>query len=258
MEKQENQKVISSRDRIRDRYSKKFPERNFGEENEQNALDDLAIEELEDLDARLGEYRAHSQKLTDMFSGNPKAAQMFMHMVGGGNPIQYFIENFGDEFIDAMNSEEGKKMFLESQDKWLKKVADSKRMDEEAEKNFAESIKALEQFQQEKGLSDDEAVAVFEKVYKIATDMVLGIYTAETFQMAYDAMNYSNDVARAREEGEINGRNAKVEEKLRKGRAPQSMPPSLAGGASEPVQRVAAADKPEKVGAWGIPVYKRK
>ena len=258
MKQTENQAVRSSRERMKERYSKKYPNRNFNDENAQNAIDDLAWEDIEGMESRLGEYESHSKKLTELFRGNPKAGQMFIHMANGGNPIQYFIENFGDEFIDAMDSEEGKKAFVESHDKWLNKLADSKRLDEEAEKNFAESIKSLQKFQEEKGLSDEEAIAVFERVHKIGTDMVLGIYSPESFLMAYNAMNYDGAVERARAEGEVAGKNAKVEEKLRKARRPEQMPPSLGGAAADVVRRTADVNKPEKIAAWGIPVYKGK
>lgn len=258
MEQADNQKVLSSRERMKERYSKKYPDRNFNDANEQNAIDDLAWEDIEGMESRLGEYESHSKKLTDLFRSNPKAGQMFITMANGGDPIKYFIENFGDEFIDAMDSEEGKKAFIESHDKWLNKLADSKKLDEEAERNFAESIKALQRFQEEKGLSDEEAIAVFEKVHKVGTDMVLGIYSPESFLMAYNAMNYDGDVERARTEGEVVGRNAKVEEKLRKARRPDQMPPSLAGSGADAVRRSSASSKPEKIGAWGIPVYKGK
>lgn len=258
MESTENQKVLSSREKMRNRYAERYPDRDFNAENEQNAIDDLAWEDIEGMESRLGEYEKHGKSLNDVFASNPKAARMFMHMAGGGNPIQYFIENFGDEFIDAMNSEEGKQAFLDSHEKWLKKVSDNKKLDEERDANFVESIKTWQAFRDEKGLSNEEAIEVFKKLNQVGEEMVMGIYTPESFLMAYNAMNYDKDVQTARTEGEVSGKNAKVEEKLRKGKRPESMPPSLAGGASEPVQRPSADKKPEKVGAWGIPVYRGK
>lgn len=258
MEKTDSQKVLSSRERMKERYSKKYPDRNFNDENAESAIDDLALEDIEGMESRLGEYETNSKKLTDLFKNNTRAAQMFLTMSNGGNPIQYFIENFGDEFIDAMESEEGKQAFLESHDKWLKKVADNKKLDEEREANFTESINALQKFQEEKGLSDEETVAIFEKLNGIGSDLVMGIYTPESFQMAYSALNYDKDVEKARTEGEVAGKNAKVEEKLRKGKQPAHMPPSLSGAASESIKRQTSESKPDKVGAWGIPVYKGK
>ena len=258
MKQTENQRVLSSRERMKERYSKKYPERNFNDENEQSAIDDLAWEDIEGMESRLGEYETNSKKLTDLFRNNTKAAQMFLTMSNGGNPIQYFIENFGDEFIDAMESEEGKQAFLESYDKWLKKVADNKKLDDEREANFTESIKALQKFQEEKGLSDEETVALFGKLNGIGSDLVMGIYSPESFLMAYNAMNYEGDVEKARTEGEVAGKNARVEEKLRKGKRPEQMPPSLSGAATGSIKRELGENKPEKIGAWGIPVYKGK
>lgn len=256
MEGTENQKVLSSREKMKDRYSKRYPDRDFNAENEQNAIDDLAWEDIEGMESMLGEYETNSKRLVDLFSENPKAGQMFMHMAGGGNPIQYFIENFGDEFIDAMNSEEGKQAFLESHDKWLKKMSDSKKLDEERDANYAKSIEALQAFRDEKGLTDEQAIDVFKRLNQVGEEMVMGIYTPESFQMAYNAMNYDKDVQSAREEGEVNGRNSRIEERLRKGKRPDNMPPSLAGGAADPVSKRPVESKPERVSTWGIPVYR--
>ena len=47
--------------------------------------------------------------------------------------------------------------------------------------------------------------------------------------MVYNAMNYANDVESARKEGERDGRNERIEEKLKKVSKPADMPPSLGG-----------------------------
>jgi hypothetical protein len=47
--------------------------------------------------------------------------------------------------------------------------------------------------------------------------------------MAYDAMNYAGDVEKARKEGERDGRNERIEEKLKKVTKPADMPPTLSG-----------------------------
>ena len=53
--------------------------------------------------------------------------------------------------------------------------------------------------------------------------------------MVYNAMNYASDVETARKEGEVAGKNAKIEEKLAKVEKPIDMPPSVGGqGAAVP------------------------
>jgi hypothetical protein len=47
--------------------------------------------------------------------------------------------------------------------------------------------------------------------------------------MAYNAMNYADDVEKARKEGERDGRNERIEEKLKKVAKPADMPPTVGG-----------------------------
>ena len=87
----------------------------------------------------------------------------------------------------------------------------------------------------EKGLSDEQAIAIFEKVNQIGFDVIEGKYTRESYEMAYNAMNYAADVETARKEGEVAGKNQKIEEKLAKVEKPIDMPPTVGGqGASVP------------------------
>ena len=58
-------------------------------------------------------------------------------------------------------------------------------------------------------------------------DAIEGIYTRESYEMAYNAMNYANDVEKARKEGERDGRNERIEEKLKKVAKPADMPPTV-------------------------------
>ena len=95
--------------------------------------------------------------------------------------------------------------------------------------NYEKSIAKLASFASEKGLSDEQAIGIFEKVNQIGFDAIEGIYTRESFQMAYDAMNYAGDVDKARKEGERDGRNERIEEKLKKVTKPTDMPPTLSG-----------------------------
>ena len=76
----------------------------------------------------------------------------------------------------------------------------------------------IEQVQEEDGLSDDQMDAAMAFLLNITKDGVMGKFSAESIRMASKALNHDADVATASEEGEVRGRNAKIEEKLRKNR----------------------------------------
>lgn len=84
-------------------------------------------------------------------------------------------------------------------------------------------------------LSDEDIDAAADWIKEVTNDAVIGIIKPETIDMALKAINHDNDIALAREEGEIKGRNTKAEASLRK-RKPQQGDgtPTLAGANNTP------------------------
>lgn len=238
-----NENVMTSRERINERYAKKYPEKDFSSAESAAMVDDEIIAELEKFDAELEGYRANDAKIKDLFKSDPRSANfMVTWMAGGGNPIAYLLDIFGPELQEALESEEGRAKIIESTNKWLERKANEEKGEAERMANYEQSINDLVAFADEKGISEEQAMQVFEKVNQIGFDVIEGKYTREAYEMAYNAMNYSTDVESARKEGEVAGRNAKIEEKLAKVEKPAEMPPAV-GGQGAAVSEVA---KPKK------------
>ena len=231
-----NENVKTSRERIIDRYAQKYPEKDFASEESAGMVDDEIIAELEKFDAELEGYRGNDKKIKDLFNSDPRSANfMVSWMAGGGNPIQYLLEIFGPELQEALESEEGRAKIVDSTNKWLERKATEEAGEAERMANYEQSVNDLVAFASEKGISDEQATQVFEKVNQIGFDVIEGKYTREAYEMAYNAMNYASDVETARKEGEVAGKNAKIEEKLAKVEKPIDMPPSVGGqGAAVP------------------------
>lgn len=233
--------VITSRDRIRERLMKEYPDTDFNAENASDVENDSIVSLLEKYDKELEGYRSNNDRVSKLFDSDPRAGRFFVNwMASGGNPIQYLLDIFGPELTEAMESEEGRAKIVESTNKYLERKAENEKGEAERMANYEQSINDLTAFAEEKGLSEEQAVAVFEKVNQIAFDAVDGKYTREAYEMAYKAMNYDGDVEKARTEGEVTGRNAKIEERLGKVNKKPEMPPSLGGqggAVAEPAPR---------------------
>lgn len=236
MEVKENQNVMSSRDKLKERYAKKYPEKDFNTEESANLVDDEVLAELDAYEAELEGYRANDQKIKDLFNQDPRSGRFLVSWAaGGGNPIQYLLDIFGPDITEALESEEGRAKIIESTNKYLERKAANEEGEAQRMANYEQSVNDLATFAQEKGISDEQAVEVFEKVNQIAFDVIDGKYTREAYEMAYNAMNYTADVESARKEGEVAGRNAKIEERLAKVEKPAEMPPAVGGqGAGVP------------------------
>lgn len=256
MEKADNQTVRSSRERWRDRLSKRYPDREFtGQDgtDAQDVIDDSLEEMFSEYETRENEYTNNSRKLNELFASDPRVGTLFLRWAEGGNIMEHLIEDFGDEFLDALTSEEGKEKFLEAQTRWLDRVNKNKAAEEEAAANFQKSIETLNAFQEEHNLTDEEAIAVFDKVHKIGADMIRGIYEADSFLLALNAINHDKDVNVARAEGELAGKNAKIKEKMRSGaELERELPPSLGGQGSGVPERKPIQKKRTALDMFGL------
>ena len=222
--------VKTSRERIRERLAKEYPDTDFNAENASDVEDDSIVSLLEKYDAELEGYRSNNDRVSKLFDSDPRAGRFFVNwMASGGNPIQYLLDIFGPDITEALESEEGRAKLVESTNKYLERKAEHEKGEAERMANYEQSVNELTAFAQEKGLSEEQAVAVFEKVNQIAFDAIDGKYTREAYEMAYKAMNYESDVEKARTEGEVAGRNTKIEERLGKVNKKPEMPPSLGG-----------------------------
>ena len=239
-------------DRLRERYTAKNPDKEYGNENADDALVADILSELEDFDAQLGEFeegKKQSQKMVDLFNRDPRSSKFMLALASGeGNPIDYLLDIYGPDLLDALQSEEGRAKIVDSNNKWLEKKASEESTMQARMDNYEKSINDLVAFASEKGLSDEQAVAIFEKVNQIGFDAIEGIYTRESYEMAYDAMNYATDVETARKEGERDGRNARIEEKLKKVTKPAEMPPTVGGQGVGVPESKPKAKKPDMFG----------
>lgn len=237
MEVTENKEVKSGRDRTKSYMSQKYPDKVFDGENATDDLDELVASELESNASELDNYRANNQKLVGLMNRDPRHARYIMRMMTeeGANPLVVMMEIYGPDLLDALQSEEGKDMMSKATEKYLEVKASEEAGEAERLANYENSVKDIAAFAQENGLTDDQAVAVFEKINQIGFDVIEGKITREAMQMAYDAMNFSTAVENARKEGERDGKNQKIEERLAKVKAPAAMPPSVGGqGATAP------------------------
>ena len=73
--------------------------------------------------------------------------------------------------------------------------------------------------QAERGLTDEQMDAALETLIAIGDDSVVGIYSEDNINLALKANGYDEAVANAAYEGEVKGRNAKIDAKLRTARA---------------------------------------
>ncbi len=234
MPKKENKTVASPHDQLLERASSRYPDRRFrgqigqdGQEG-QDDLEQAIIEMLSESDSCIAENESKNAALVKMFESDPKSTEFVQRWVRSNDPRIALVETFGDELAD-LATEEGRGKFADSLKSWRDKRAENDRLNEEAQANWQNSLAALEQWGNEKGLDNDKKVEVILRLIKVASDALTNIYSPADFDMVFKEMNYDADVAAARNEGEIAGRNQRIAENRRARTAVGAMPPSLNG-----------------------------
>lgn len=209
----ENNGVKSRRDQHLERLRKKYPDKKFEDEEE---IYGQISDDYDQYEQQLGRYKDDEKALSDMFSADPKSAQFLVDMHNGESPFLGLVRNFGVEIKDFLDDPEMQEKIAEANKEYVDRVAKSKQYDEEYAKNIEETKELLRQYQQERGMSDDEIDKLFGAIQNVVADGVMGKFTRPTLDLFVNAINHDRDVANASEEGMVAGRNAKIVEGLRK------------------------------------------
>lgn len=215
MENVENKEVKTNRQLAAERLQSRYPEKDFTDDE---ALFGQISEDYDDYDKKLGEYKDREDKLSAMFAADPRSAYFLSDWREGGDPVLALVRQFGTDIKDAIDDPARQEEIAAANKDFVDRVAKEKELEEEYQKNLDESLQVLDQVQQEKGVSDEEIDKAMEFLVNIMRDGIVGKFSRESIEMAFKAIGHDADVAAAAHEGEVLGRNAQIEEKLRKKR----------------------------------------
>lgn len=212
METIANQPIKTNRELAMERMSARHPDKDFSEDE---ALYGQYVEELAQSDDEIAKYKEREQAFADMFTADPRAAQFMQNWRNGEDPAVGLVRQFGMEIKDAIDDPDMQEAMAEANKEFVERVAKEKEYEEVYKANLAQSLSDLEAIQQEMGLSDEEAENALMFLHTISAEGVMGKFTPANIKMALKAMNHDADVAQAAHEGEVKGRNIKIDEKLR-------------------------------------------
>ncbi len=218
----------SKREVFGERMKTKHPDREFADDE---ALFGQVGDDYDEYERQLGEYRERDEQMNELFKRDPRSAKFITDMARGEDPWIAVIKHLGiDGVTELMNDPEKQEAYAEANKDYAERLAREKELDEEYDRNFAESEKLRDEMDARYGVETvDAALGV---INQICLDAVLGKVTPETFEMALKVVRHDADVENARSEGEIAGRNSKIEEKLSKQGGGDGLP--AMGGSSTP------------------------
>lgn len=228
---------MSKRDAMSARLRKKYPDQEFGDDE---ALFGRINDDYDDYDKQLGEYQQREQSFVDMFNSDPKSAHFVNNWRNGSTPEVELMRQFGDAFKEALDDPDKLDELEAAHKEYLDRVAKSKELEAQYDQNIGASIETLDKFQADNGLSDEQTDQVMEFLNGIFNDAIVGKYSRESMDMALKAINHDEDVATADADAEVRGRNAKINEQLRKRNAGDGTAPL--NGRNNRVEKPAGPD----------------
>lgn len=214
MENTENQEVTKSkRDVVGERLKSKYPDREFADDE---AVYGQVNDDYDDYERRIGEYEERERKLSDMFSNDPRSAAFLLNWRDGADPIVELVRQFGSDITDAVHDPERIDAIAKANQEYAEHVAKDKVLQKQYEENLEASLQMLDDMEQTGGISSEDIDGAMQLLISITGDALVGKFTPEAVRMALKAVHHDSDVARASEEGEIRGRNAKIDMALRR------------------------------------------
>ena len=209
----DNNSVKTKRELAMERMSGRYPDMDFSDEE---TFFGRINDDYDDYDKEIAGYREREKTFSDMFTSDPRSAAFLMSWRNGEDPAVSLVRQFGTEIKEVIDDPERQEEIAAANKEFVERVAKEKEYEDMYQKNLAESLAYLEKLQSESGMSDDEIDKTMEFVIGIVRDGIVGKFAPETIEMARKALNHDADVSQAAREGEVKGRNEKIEEKLRK------------------------------------------
>lgn len=209
-----NTEVKSNRDRYKERLKAKYPDKEYSDDE---ALFGQINDDYDNYDKELGEFQEREKALTDLFASNPRSAAFLTDWRKGEDPIVGMLRKFGDDFKAALEDPEKQEAIAAANKEYAERIAEEEAYESEYQQNMSATVTMLESLQEETGMSDEEIDNAMNFLVGIMKDGLMGKFSRDSVIMAIKALNHDEDVAQADLEGEVRGRNSKIEEKLRKG-----------------------------------------
>lgn len=217
----------TKRQLLNERMQSRYPDMNIEDDEEFSGRisDDMDAYETEN-----ATYREREGALMDMFSADPRSATFLSSWRRGEDPAIQLIRQFGPELRDALEDPDKLEAIAAASKEYTDMAAQNQQLEAEWQQNMQKSLSDIDAWQQQNGLSDDEVDAAIAACAEAGSNWIKGIVSPDVLNKFMMAANYDADVASARNAGEIDGRNAKIDERLRSAKKGDGVPGGFGSG----------------------------
>ncbi len=193
-----------------------------------DSLLDFMHSKYSDLEGRHNKMTEGNSRLAEMIGKDPKLGATMNLMIGGGKSFPYSVGRVYGKTPFELEGEE-LEQFEEGYQEQLKQLAESDAALAQASKNIETYKENLSKYGQENGLGEEELGTLNDNIYDLAERILHGDIPVSLIEIIHKGMNYDKDLQEAADTGFVEGKNDKVDAKLRSMKE-DVLVPDLGGG----------------------------
>ncbi len=170
---------------------------------------------LKSAEAELRDLRERRDAMKKMVDADPRSGAFLRNWAEGNDPVVELIRQFGPELRRAIDDPALQEHIAKANAEYLERLERERALTEEFEKNIAESLAMVDEKADREGITDEDLEQAWEWLRRVTDEGIRGRVSEEALDMALRAVRHDRDVAAARHEGELTGRNEAIDSHLR-------------------------------------------
>ena len=213
IEKETSKEPLTGRPAIMEMYKSSNPDTEG--EPDDDSLWGFAHNRYADLEGRHKSLSDANTRLAGLVAKDPKLAAVISILLGDEpKSLPYAVANvYGKEPFDLEG--EALEEFESGYQENLKRLADSQKLQDQAMDNIGKYQERLEKYGKDNSLTGEQLDQVHGAVVQMAESILMGDIPDSIIDLAYKGLNYDKDVQEAAQTGVIEGKNQKIEAKMK-------------------------------------------
>ena len=172
--------------------------------------------------------------LGNIFDENPEVRQFFSILGQGGSLRSAVARSFDPEDLTPMEGDEDYEEVTGYQKERSEKKKQYKDLQAEIEKNSADSQEVIRKFAETKGVDSEKMIEFLGVIDSELASIAKGKITAEILDKFWKGSIYDGDIAEAKNEGVIEGKNMVIEPKIIEEEKTTMLPDMKSSGGGNP------------------------
>jgi hypothetical protein len=214
----DNNNELKGRSAFLAKYRENNPD--AAEDVQDDVLWDDAHKRHSSLEDEYGKMNSANSRLAGLVAQDPKLAAV-LSMIAGEKPrsLPYAVGSvYGSDFLDGDLDE-----FETGYQENLRRLAESRKVQEEAQRNIEKSIKNIEKYASENNLEEAEFESLYQGIMDLADNVLNGKIPLDVVDLVHKGINYDRDVQEAADTGFVEGKNEKISARM-KNKSGSSLP----------------------------------